>query len=149
MCSTLSFKGSKEEPHKTWDQTETILTEVISRHLKINGDHIAEMIESAHRGRQSSDRKGLRHICVKFFIWKDSETVKNGFSNLCRQHPKMGIRAVQMFSKELTKRQNDAMPERHKVLAAKEIYNGYLVYPAALMIKSLKTDKQFTKFKSF
>ena len=149
MRSTLIFKGIKEEAHETWDQTEKILTEVISRHLKIDADHIAEMIERAHRGRQSSDRKGPRHIYVKFFSWKDSETVKNGFSNLCRQHPNMGIRAVQMFSKELTKRRNDAMPERQKLIAAKEISNGYLVYPATLMIKRLKTDKQYTKFQSF
>ena len=94
------------------------------------------------------DRKGPRHIYVTFFSWKDSETVKNRFSNLCQQHPKMDIRADWMFSTELKKRQNDAMLQGQKLIAAKEISNGYLEYPATLMIKRHKTDEQYAKFKS-
>ena len=107
------------------------------------------MIERAHRGKQSNAREGPRHIYVKFFSWKDSETVKNGFIDLCRQHPKMGIRADQMYSKEVSNRRNDAMLERQKLIAAKEISNGYLAYPATLMIKRHKLDKQYIKYKSF
>ena len=85
---------------------EGILTDGISRHLEIDADQVTEMIERAHRvsrGKQSNDRKGPRHIYVKFFSWKDSETVKISFSDLCRQYPKMCIRADQNFSKEVTK----------------------------------------------
>ncbi len=57
----------------------------------------------------------------------------------------MGIRADQMYSKEVTKRQNDAMFERQKLIATKEISNGYLAYPATLVIKCRKTDKTVHK----
>lgn len=150
MRSTLIFKGIKEEPHETWEETEKILAETISRHLEIDLDKVSDMIERAHRGRnETSDRKVPRYVFVKFFSWKDSETVKNGFSSLCRQHPKMGIRVDQMYSKVVTKRRNEAMLERRTLLAAKEISNGYLAYPAILMIKRQKSDKQYTKYKSF
>ena len=47
--------------------------------------------------------------------------------------------------------QTSEMIERahRKLIAAKEISNGYLAYPATLMIKCHKIDKQYTKFKSF
>ncbi len=54
-----------------------------------------------------------------------------------------------MYSKDVTKRRNEAMLEHRTMLAAKEISNGYLAYPAILMIKLHKSDKQYTKYKSF
>ncbi len=58
-------------------------------------------------------------------------------------------RAEQMFSPDLTKRRNAAMLERKKLLAGKAISNGYVKFPATLMVKKSKTDKFYTKYKSF
>ena len=100
MRSTLIFKGLKEEPCETWDQTERFLTEVISRHLKLDVDQTSEMIECAHRGRQSSDGKGPRHIYIKFFSWKDSETVKNGFLIFVDSIQRRAFELIRFFPKK-------------------------------------------------
>ena len=62
LRSTLIFKGIKEEHNESWEQTEEHLINVITRHTKLHRDAVEPMIERAHRGKPSSNRKGQRHI---------------------------------------------------------------------------------------
>ena len=149
MRNTLIFKVIKEEPNESWDETEKALCQVIARHLKMDVEAVEEMVERAHRGKPSAERRGPRNIYVKFYSWKDSESIKAGFSSLNMKHPKMAIRAEQMFSAELTSRRNTAMLERKKLIADKSISQCYLKYPAILMAKKSNNDKNYFKLKSF
>lgn len=149
MRSTLIFKGIKDEPNESWENTEQILTEVIVRHLKMNANNVADMLERVHRGKTSSERNGPPYIFAKFYSWKDSEQVKTGFADANRTHPKMQIRVEQMYSKLVTARRNTAMLARKQLLLDGTITNGYLSYPATLMVKKSKTEKQYKRFKSY
>ncbi len=149
LRTTLIFKGIKEEPHETWIQTEKTLCEVIARQLNMDVGHVVDMIERAHRGNSSQTRQGPRHIYVKFYSWKDSELIKENFAEQNRKHPKMNLRAEQMFSSDLTKRRNTAMVERKKLINDKTISNGYVKFPATLIVKRKKTDKFYIKHESY
>ena len=149
LRTTLIFKGFKEEPHETWIQTEKTLSEVIARQLNMDVGQVEDMIERAHRGNASQTRQGPRHIYAKFYSWKDSELIKENFAEQNRKHPKMNLRAEQMFSPDLTKRRNAAMLDRKKLLDDKIISNGYVKFPATLMVKKKKTDKFYVKHESY
>ena len=149
LRSTLIFKGIKEERNETWEQTEEHLINIITRHTKLDRGAIEIMIERAHRGKSSTKSKGPSHIYVKFHSWKDSELVKYEFIELQKKHPKIGVRVEQMFSTKLTLRRNAALLERKTLLENKSITNGYIKYPAVLMIKKDKGDKNYTLFKSY
>ena len=68
LRSTLIFKGIKEEHNESWEQTEEHLINVITRHTKLHRDAVEPMIERAHRGKPSSNRKGPRHIYINFLL---------------------------------------------------------------------------------
>ena len=148
LRSTLIFKGIKEEHNESWEQTEEHLINVITRHTKLHRDAVEPMIERAHRGK-SSNPKGPRHIYVKFHSWKDSEQVKYEFIELQKKHPKIGVRVEQMFPTKPTTRRNTALLERKSLLENKSIASGFLKYPAVLMIKKDKGDKNYTLYKSY
>ena len=66
MWKTLIFKGIKEEPNESWEETEKVLCEVIARHLKTDVESVEEMVERVHRGKPSTERHGPRNIYMKF-----------------------------------------------------------------------------------
>ena len=144
MRTTLIFKGIKAEPHESWADTERILTEVIARHRKMGIDNVADMLERVHQGKKSSERNGPPYIFARFYSWKDSEQIQSGFAEANRTHPKMQIRVEQMHSKQVTARCNEAMLAHRQLLRDGQITNGYLSYPATLMVKKTKNDKYYT-----
>ena len=66
-----------------------------------------------------------------------------------KRNPKIGVRVEQMFSTKLTTRRNTALLERKSLLENKSIASGFLKYPAVLMIKKDKGDKNYMLYKSY
>jgi len=146
--STLVFKGLKEEENEDWETSETILTNLFNRHLNIDNKVTKKMIDRAHRGGKRIDGKPGRPIFVKFNSWKDSQSVLKGFRELCINNNNMKINVSQVYSKDLTKRRNEAMKKRKELLDKKDIISGFVDYPARLMTKT-KTGDRYKLHKSF
>ena len=150
LRTTLIIKGVNEEPNESWEDTENILVKMLARHLSMHDEaQVAEMIERAHRGKKSSTSNGPRHIFARFYSWKDSEYVQSKYLSLNKANPKMKIKVHQMYSKRVTERRNAALLKRRDLMKNKTISNGYISYPATLMVKYSPSEKSYKKHEEF
>ena len=68
----MCFDGIPESPNETWQESESKIKQLISRHMPVGTDLV---IERAHRvGRPRSDSKPLK-IVAQFLNYKDCETI--------------------------------------------------------------------------
>ena len=109
------------------------------------------MLERCHRGNVSKNYKGSgpRPIFAAFYDWNDSEYVKEEFRENNISDSSCHIYAEQKYSALTTKRRNLAMLHRKKLKAEGNISNGYIAFPAKLMVKKKVTDKKYYLEKDF
>ena len=147
LRKTLVFKGIPEKindtndnQHKneTWDDTEEILASRIAEVCDMQLPEAKKLIERCHRSNPNPKYKGSgpRPIFAAFHSWKDSEWVKNDFRKNNIDNPRCHIYAEQKFGPKTTMRRNQAMLMRKSLKEKGDIINGYVAYPARLMVKT-------------
>ena len=146
MRKTLVIKGVKEPKKESWSDTENTVINLLGKHLNIHPDDAYNMIEHAHRGGTLEPRS----IFIRFESWEDSEQVKDEFFKL-NINKKTNTRIVvdQLYSDQVNERRNNAMTHRRTLIAAGTIVGGYMAYPATLMGKMSKNNKEYIKIQSF
>ena len=96
------------------------------------------MIKRCHRANPNPNYRGSgpRPIFAAFYDWKDSEFVKSEFRKNNMNKPSCRIYAEQKYGPKTTMRRNLAMMMRKQLKNDSEITNGYVAYPARLMVKT-------------
>ena len=156
MRSTLIFKDIKEERKETWEDTARILTNFIVEDLKLSYryDEIDNQISRAHRGSSEdsndnqTNHQGHRAIYAQFVNWRTAEEIQNRVIelNFKKQTP---VIVNQMFSKELTKRQNQALNKQKEILQNDNELQIKLEFPAKLMSRNKYTKGKWEILQTF
>ena len=142
MRKTLIFKGVQEKENESWDDTDELLAQKISEICDGTSlDEAREMFERSHRGRVSRNYEGNgpRPIYAAFLSWRDSEFVREEFRKHNIQHGN-GVSCDQKFGPRTTARRNMALKERKRLKDAGQIFNGYIKFPAILMVKDDRAE---------
>ena len=92
-------------------------------------------VERAHRAAPSADRVGPRLIFAAFYNWKNSEFVKEAFRKDNIAHGSK-IMAEQKFGPLTSNRRNEALRVRRELKSDGKILNGYVAFPAKLMVRT-------------
>ena len=140
---TIVIRGIKEGDKETWDDTRDVLAKQIAKVASITEQNASNMIERVHRSRPNAHKQGKRDIVAAFYDWNDSEFVLRKFREAAKGGKVKGIFVDQKYGPLTTARRNHALLQRKNLLAEKSITNGYVAYPAKLMIKKNKSDKSY------
>ena len=132
-----------------WDDTTSILGNEIAKVTGIDKVDARNMIERSHRSRPNQRKAGKRNIFAAFHDWNDSEFVKEAFRTAASKNKNNGIYVDQKYGSDTTWRRNQALIRRKELKAAKTITNGYVSFPAKLMVKYKSTDKSYVPFEKF
>jgi hypothetical protein len=143
---TLIVKGLPEDgKEKTWKETKNKVVEVLSDVCRVeNKQQFYKCVERVHRGKplDPDSKKTHRDIHMLFFDWNDSQMILKNFLKYGRGK---GIFVEQRYGPDTTARRNLAMIERRTLLDSETIAQGFVQYPAQLMVKYDKEDKDFVK----
>ena len=152
LRKTLMFKNIKYQQvsESSWSATKSVLIELISRILpETTKEEISNNIERAHRvhSKGTSSNGSPPYLVVKMVNWAFSENVKSAFIQE-NQNGRSQVFVSQMYSKSLTLRQNQALKHRLEMKEEDPSIQGYIRYPATLMIKrpgekKYKVEKDF------
>ena len=152
LRKTLIFKNTKYQQanENSWSDTKSVLIDQISRVLpEITKEKISKNIERAHRVRSkgTSLNGSPPYLVAKMVNWEFSEKVKSAFIQE-NQSGRSQVFVSQMYSKSLTLRRDLALKDRHEMKEEDPAIQGYIRYPATLMIKrpaekKYKVEKEF------
>ena len=103
---------------------------------KTTKDEISKNIERANRvySKSTSSNGSAPYLIVKMVNWEFSERVKSDFIQE-NQNGRSQVFASQMYSKSLRLRRNQALKHRHEMKEENPSMQGYIRYPATLMVK--------------
>ena len=151
---SLVFKGVPERGHETWDDTRDILADVIARNANIDNDEAFEMIERCHRSSfaqqsRSNSKKGRRNIYAAFHSWDDAQYTLEQFRIACIRGRNNSVYVEQRYAATTTAQRNQALIVRKGLKADGTITQGYVTYPAKLMVKYRSNDTKFTLHQDF
>ena len=148
---TLVFKGIKEDGKESWSDTKELLSKVVAEVLEVDPEDTIEWIERAHRSRPNKFKKGKRDIFACFHNWNGSDHILktfryNGMNNdPAYQH----VVVDQKYGKNTTWRRDQALLKRTQLKQGKKIFSGHVEYPAKLVVKYNKDNKDFVLHEDF
>ena len=147
MRKTLIFTNVRETEKESQDATDTLASMIAKASRNdINKEDAAKMIERAHRGKPGKKSKeGPRPIYAAIDDWRHSEKIKAIFFD---KKNDTGIYCDQMYGPRTTWRRSQALKTRKELKANNVIRNGYVAYPAKLMIKK-NGDDRYSMYKDF
>ena len=154
MRKTLIFRGIKQGgKNEAWDESKRKLAAEIKKVMPdIEVDTISSKIERAHRGKESVGENNSKSeqlpIIAKFTDWTFSEQVKTAFIKASKSSNSRPIFVSQMYTKALTSRRNNAMKRRMELKKENKNVQGYVKYPAILMIK-YPNEARYTAYEEF
>ena len=141
LRKTLIFKNSKHQVNEnSWSDTKNVLIDEISKVLtEASREEIATNIERAHRVQNNSETRNRSnntppYLVAKVANWEFSERIKAAFM-VKNQNGNSRVFVSQMYSKSLTLRRNQALKHRYELKEGDPSIQGYVRYPATLMIK--------------
>ena len=142
LRKTLIFKNIKHQVNEnSWSNTKKVLIDEISKVLtEAYKEEIATNIERAHRVQNNSETSGKRsnntppYLVAKIANWEFSKRIKSAFI-VKNQNGNSRVFVSQMYSKSLTLRRNQALKHRYELKEGDPSIQGYVRYPATLMIK--------------
>ena len=151
LRKTLVFKNVPESDSETWEQTEMKLVEAIHTIAKVPIEEAEVFIERAHRAIPIDNRDGPRPIFAAFYDWKQAELVKDAFRKNNIENGAT-LMAEQKYGPLTTKRRNEALRTRKELKSSGKIINGYVAFPAKLMVRTVAgaryhMHKDFSKMK--
>ena len=142
LRKTLIFKNIKHQVNEnSWSDTKNVLIYEISNALtEASKGEIAENIERAHRIQNNSETSGRGsnntppYLVAQIANWEYSERIKSAFI-VENQNGNSRVFVSQIYSKSLTLRRNQALKHRYELKEGDPSIQGYVRYPATLMIK--------------
>ena len=150
LRNTLILRNLPEETtEKSWDQTKRNLCDHLGYYLNMDTRHVANMIERCHRSTHSKENR-VRPIYIRFFDWNDAQFVLNTISKLKSKDKNITFKIDQMYTNSVMERRNLALKARKELIQDPEnsIIQGYLAYPAKLMVKE-ENGTKFTFYKAY
>ena len=144
---TLIFKNIIQEQWKeSWAESKSIVAREINKVMpEIQLRQILSQIERAHCSTTESHSK-YGPIIVNFSDWGFSEDIKSAFVKASKDENRIYV--SQMYSPVITSRRNDAMKKRRKLKNKDKDIQGYVKYPATLMIKK-PGDPKYSVYQEF
>ena len=103
----------------------------------------------AHRGptvKFDDKKSGIRDIHALFFDWNVCQEVLSG---MIKHGKGKGIYVEQRYGPDTTARRNMAKMERRNLLDSETITNGFVDYPAKLMVKYHEEEENYTLLKDY
>ena len=141
---TLIIRGIREKPNETWKDTKQLLAETLATVCKLDKKKLPTQIMRAHRGPavKFDDKKhGVRDIHALFFDWNVCQEVLSG---MIKNGKGKGIYVEQRYGPDTTARRNMAKMERRNLIDSETITNGFVDYPAKLMVKYREDEEKYT-----
>ena len=133
LRNTLVFKGiPKKAGEKSWNDTTDVLIKTVAHDLNLKPEKVSNIFERVHRGRDREN--GPPHIFAKVFNWNNSEHLKSDFRGL-NIKKRSTIKCDQKYGPRTSNRRNQALVCRRNLLDNKQIVQGFLKFPAKLMVK--------------
>ena len=164
LRQTLVFKGipenktdngndrkTKKIKPESWAETTDTLAGVIADICDTNFASAKEMINRAHRSAPK-EGDGPRDIFANLYCWSDCENITKSFRFYNMENPGYKIYANYKYGRLTTMRRNEALKLRKELKASNEITQGYIQYPARLMVKhggeeTFRCHRDFSKEK--
>ena len=115
--------------------------------LDIDHDDDMSMINRCHRGGRKP-RVGPKVIFANFFSWDDCEDIIEAFRKSNVSDSAFGIYANYKYGRLTTVRRNKALETRKSLKASGQITQGYLEYPAKLIVK-YKDETEYREHENF
>ena len=142
MRKTLIFKNIKHQVNEnSWSDTNKVLIDEISKVLtEASKEEIAANIERAHRVQNNSGTSDKwsnntpPYLVAKIANWEFSKRIKSSFI-VKNQNGNSWVFVSQMYSKSLSLRWNQALKHQYELKEGDPSIQGYVRYPATLMIK--------------
>ena len=149
LRKTLVIRNIAEKQNENWDDTREIVVDALKHVTKMDGDVLDKAIERVHRGNSTGkDEKklGKRDIFALFYDWNEAQEVLDGF----RKHGRgSDVYIDQMYGPNTTFRRNLALKKRRELLKSKDIEQGFVDFPAKLLVKRKKTDARYFAIDDF
>lgn len=145
--SSVTIRGIEEVEggEKTWEETRKVVCNKIASITKCDPQKLSGAIERIHRGK-ASKRGGPRVVHALFSNWNDSELLKN---DMWKRGRNSGVFVEQRYGPDTTWRRNQGLTMRRELKQQGTITSGFLAYPAKLMVKYQRTEKNYTLHKDF
>ena len=146
---TLIIRGIREKPNETWKETKQLLSDTLANICKLDQTKLPSKIMRAHRGPtvEKEDKKfGARDIHALFFDWNTCQEILSG---MIKHGKGKKVYVEQRYGPDTTARRNLAKIERRDLLDAEKVVNGFVDYPARLMVKYHETDEHYTLHKDY
>ena len=136
----LNPDGTPKTRPENWSETSNILATAMSEILGTTFEEAHDMVERCHRAAPNPRYKGTapRPIFASFIDWRDSETTKDSARKINIENKNSTIYVENKYGPRTTVRRNMALKERRRLIDSKLIFNGYVSFPARLMVKDSK-----------
>ena len=114
MQSKLIFRGVTEnEQSDAWEDVARHLVSLLSNRLNLNYDELDLQLSRAHKTPKTTENNDTRTIFAAFVDWRYADDIRKRMIRLHAQR-KSKITVSQMFSNDLTQRQNEALKKEKK-----------------------------------
>ena len=144
MRKTLVIKGVQEDGKESWDDTRDIVASVISKYItKCSFDDAYEMLDRVHRSppTKNPNKVGKRDIYAALNTWDDCEYLIDCFRKINRRNKNLNIYFDYKYWPLTTRRRNMALKRRRELLQNGDIVQGFISYPAKLIVKFNANDE--------
>ena len=147
---TLVIRGVPEKGgyEKEWAVTHETAADAIAKVTQLSKDTIFQGMERVHRGGNPSNpkKKGKRDIYACFYDWNDAQLILKNFR---LNGQRSGVYIDQLYGPSTMYRRNLALHQRKLMVDNDEIAQGFVAYPAKLMVKYDKGDNKYSFVKDF
>ena len=150
LRKTLTITGIQEIENESWTDTKKLVAKTISGNLNIKYDDAFDMLERVHRSAPTTNASkiGRRDIFAAIYDWNDCEFLTRKFRNLNGKNRNLKIHFNYKYGPLTTRRRNAALYQRRKLFNEKMIVQGYLSFPAKLLVKR-SNDDDFEVYEDF
>ena len=150
LRSTLVFKNVPQKGKETWAATTNLAAQAIktasSRRISFDAAH--SMLERCHRGKPPRKARGNSSPTPIYALiddWRNAEWIREEF----RKKPKdFEVYCDQKYGTRTTWRRNKALLKRKELKRNGDISNGYVQYPAVLMVRK-KVGDDYYEYEDF
>ena len=147
---TIVIRGVPEKDgyEKDWDVTRDIVADAVAKVTQLQKETIFKGMERVHRSGNPANpkKKGKRDVYACFYDWNIVQKILKSF----RQNgQRSGVYIDQLYGPNTMYRRNLALQHRKTMVDNNEIAQGFVAYPAKLMVKYDKRDTKYTFVKDF
>ena len=152
LRKTLVITGVKESDKESWSDTKKLVAKTISTNLNLDYYDAYDMLERVHRSAPTklANKIGRRDIYASIHDWNDCEFLTSEFRQANRKNRNLNIHVNCKYGPLTTRRRNEALKVRRELLNDNKITQGYISFPAKLLVKySNDADAKFDVYNDF